>query len=74
MKLSKRYVVHAASPSRETVTTIDRELQSVIVQLNSAPSSGAQRDALISQLNALKHRREEAVQPKTYGRMLASLG
>jgi hypothetical protein len=70
----KRYAVRTVSAPKETVTMIDRELQGMIVKLNSAPSTGAQRDELISQLNALKQRRKKAVQPKTYSRMLASLG
>ena len=59
--------------NRETVTMIDRELKGVIVKLNSTPG-GSQRDKLISQLNDLKKRRLKAVEPKTYGRMLAALG
>lgn len=53
---------------------IDRKLQNVIVRLNKTPIDGLQRAELISQLNELKHRREQAVQPKTYGRMLEALG
>lgn len=70
----KRHALRAVSAPKETVTMIDRELQGMIVKLNSAPRTGAQRDELISQLNDLKQRRKNAVQPKTYGRMLAALG
>jgi len=76
MKLS-RYgsrAVRAASVPKETVTMIDRELQGVIAKLNSAPGGGSQREELLSQIHELKKRRRKAIQPRTFRRMLASLG
>jgi hypothetical protein len=53
---------------------IDRELQGVIAKLNSAPGGGSQREELLSQIHELKKRRRKAIQPRTFRRMLASLG
>jgi hypothetical protein len=71
---SKHHAVRAVNAPKETVTMIDRELQGVIVKLNKSPRSGSQREEILSQINDLKSRRKKAVQPKTYDRMLASLG
>jgi hypothetical protein len=70
----KRHAEVFVNAPKETVTMIDRELQGVIVKLNKSPRSGSQREEILSQINNLKSRRKKAVQPKTYDRMLASLG
>jgi hypothetical protein len=70
----KRHAVGFVNAPKETVTMIDRKLQAVIVKLNKSARSGSQREEIISQINDLKSRRIKAIQPRTYGRMLASLG
>ena len=77
MKILKHrsHATHTVVAPEESVTMIDRELQRVIVQLNQISGGNhAQRKALLSQLDLLKRKRKKAIQPKTYDRMLASLG
>jgi len=77
MKLFKSgsHAVNTVVAPQKSVTTIDRELQDVIVKLNRVPRADyARRNALLIQLNELKSKRKKAVQPKTYNRMLRSLG
>lgn len=70
-----RHAAPATVKQGKSVTIIDRELQDVIVQLNRVPRANiARRSALLSQLEELKSIRKKAVQPKSYKRMLASLG
>lgn len=76
MKLFRpgRHVTRVVATPKQSVTMIDKELQGVIVQLNDTPRGDAQRDVLLSKIDELKLKRTKAVQPKSYDRMLASLG
>lgn len=76
MKLFRlgRDATRVIATPKQSVTMIDKELQGVIVQLNDTPRGAAQRDVLLSKIDELKLKRTKAVQPKSYDRMLASLG
>ena len=76
MKLFRpgRHVTRVVATPKQSVTMFDKELQGVIVQLNDTPRGDAQRDVLLSKIDELKLKRTKAVQPKSYDRMLASLG
>jgi hypothetical protein len=51
-----------------SVTTIDKQIRSAIAELNSSDAA-----PILLKLAALKLQRLEALRPKTYDRMLASL-
>jgi hypothetical protein len=53
----------------ESVTTIDKQIRSVIAEINSSDAAAP----ILLQLQKLKLQRLEAIRPKTYDRMLASL-
>lgn len=64
-----------AETRAEDVTAMDRERHALIAQFHQIPRQDHQaRKTLLGRINDLQNKRLEAVRPRSFEKMLASLG